>query len=107
MNLSDRSPTPWSPLTTDFAQTPLTPALAAALARARQLVRARLLTRLAPELPGAFREQALRDAEALALLTPVPHLFLEELAREKAAAALVWYRRQQALREGHSLSFAA
>jgi len=44
---------------------------------------------------------ALTEAEALAWQTEFPHLFFPALAAEKAEAALLWHRRQRALRQRH------
>ena len=50
-------------------------------------------------------QRAVGEAEALAWLTPFPHLVLPELAREKIRHAQNWAVRQQAIREGRGLAF--
>jgi hypothetical protein len=70
----------------------------------------RLLRELGWNLPAGtppgLVARAVREAEALAALTPYPQLLLPELAREKVGAASAWHRRQQRILERTSVAFA-
>jgi hypothetical protein len=57
-------------------------------------------------MPPELAARAVREAEALAALTPYPELMLPELAREKIEAASAWHRRQQRIFERTSVAFA-
>jgi hypothetical protein len=61
---------------------------------------------LAASLPPQLVARAIRDAEAIASLTPYPQLVLPELAREMVEAASAWHRRQQRIFERTSVAFA-
>ncbi|MBX3733611.1 MAG: hypothetical protein KF791_13575 [Verrucomicrobiae bacterium] len=58
------------------------------------------------EIPADLLMAALREAEALASLTPWPDLFLPALADEKVAALRKWWVRQQQMRQ-QEISFPA
>jgi hypothetical protein len=58
-------------------------------------------------LPPHLVARALNEAEALAALTGEPRLFLPTLAAERLQILRRWWRRQQALLDNESLSFAA
>jgi hypothetical protein len=59
---------------------------------------------------GQYRQMlksVINEAEALAWQTPYPHLFFPVLAEEKAAEAIQWVARQEAIRDrGHSFNLA-
>jgi hypothetical protein len=52
-------------------------------------------------------QQAVDEANALASLTELPHLFLPTLAEEKEQSARQWNAQQQAILKRSSLAFAA
>lgn len=60
-------------------------------------------TSLSPE----WIQHALREADSLASLTPVPSLFWPELATEKLAAAQAWQERQNQLLGGPEITLTA
>lgn len=66
--------------------------------RVRKL-KTRLIEQFRSEFDSARHDRlirhAVREAEALAWLTPFPHLFLPMLAEEKLQSAHAWRERQQ------------
>ena len=56
------------------------------------------------EAQGHLLHLALNEAEALAWLTPFPHLMFPVLAEEKAAALKHWTARQRAVQRARALS---
>jgi len=58
------------------------------------------------DLPEDLLVAALREAEALAGLTPFPELFLPALAEEKVCRLRDWWQRQQRIRS-QEISFSA
>ncbi|MGV3773926.1 MAG: hypothetical protein ACO1QB_13570 [Verrucomicrobiales bacterium] len=60
-----------------------------------------------PELPKHMLHLALNEAEALAWDSGFPQLTLALLAEEKATALLHWNLRQEFLKAGSEINFAA
>ena len=83
------------------------PSLNALLAGLRGQLRAAFLAEYGRELSAPWVNHALREAEALAFLTPFPALVLPALAQEKISEILQWLHRQRLVRERNVIFFAA
>jgi hypothetical protein len=68
------------------------------LARVKHHVLQDLIWHAGADLPGSIVRQAVNEAESLAILTPLPALFLPLLAEEKLRQVRRWYLHQVQVR---------
>lgn len=92
---------------TDLSHRSLSAGCEAWLAEYKEAFLAGLKGELGITLSPAWIQHALREADSLASLTPVPALFWPELATEKLAAAQAWQERQNQLLGGPQITLTA